>query len=61
MDDVKVKMVHQNNLDPGEFDIWDDNKRRADETNIPIPDMNRRMNPRMTQLCISSHCCFVYG
>lgn len=50
MDDVKVKIVHDNNLDPGEFDIWDDTKRRADETNIPIPDMNKRMNPRMTQL-----------
>ena len=50
MDDVKVKVVHQNNLDPGEFDIWDDNERQADETNIPIPDINRGMGARMTQL-----------
>lgn len=50
MDDVKVKVVHQNNLDPGEFDIWDDNERQADETNIPIPDIHRGMNARMIQL-----------
>lgn len=50
MDDVKVKVVHQNNLDPGEFDIWDDNERQADEVNIPIPDINRGMSARVTQL-----------
>lgn len=50
MDDVKVKIVHQNNLDPGEFDIWDDTERNADKTNIPIPNIHRRMNPRMTQI-----------
>lgn len=47
--DVKVKLVHQNNLDPGEFDIWDDGKRQADETNIPIPMINAKNNPREVQ------------
>ena len=40
MDDVKVKIVHKEKADPGEFDIWEDGKRSADTTNIPIPNMN---------------------
>lgn len=48
--DVKVKLVHQNNLDPGEFDIWDDGKRQADETNIPIPMIDAKNNPRQVQI-----------
>ena len=50
IEDVKVKLVHQNNLDPGEFDIWDDGKRQADETNIPIPMINAKNNPRQVQV-----------
>ena len=48
--DVKVKLVHQNNLDPGEFDIWDDNEQKADETNIPIPMIDAKNSPRQVQL-----------
>ena len=50
IDDVKVKLVHQNKMDPGEFDIWDDNKKQADQTNIPIPMINARNSARQTQL-----------
>ena len=48
--DVKVKLVHQNNLDPGEFDIWDDGERKADETNIPIPMIDAKNSPREVQV-----------
>ena len=51
--DVKVKLVHQNNLDPGEFDIWDDGKQQADETNIPIPMINAKNSPRQVQAKLS--------
>ena len=50
INDVKVKLVHQNKLDPGEFDIWEDNERQADEVNIPIPQMNARNSARQTQM-----------
>lgn len=50
IDDVKVKLVHQNNLDPGEFDIWDSNEVQADQTNIPIPMIDAKNNPRQVQL-----------
>ena len=49
LDDVKVKLVHDNNLDPGEFDIWDNNKEQADAVNIPIPNINASNNPRQVQ------------
>ena len=49
MQDVKVKMIHQNNLDPGEFDVWDDGKRKADQSNIPIPMISARNNAREVQ------------
>ena len=42
IDDVKVKLVHNNKLDPGEFDIWKDTKIQADKTNIPIPEINAK-------------------
>ena len=42
LDDVKVKLVHNNKLDPGEFDIWKDTKIQADKTNIPIPEINAK-------------------
>lgn len=50
MDDVKVKLVHQNKLDPGEFDIWDDNEEQADAVNIPIPNIDARNSGRQTQM-----------
>lgn len=50
MDSVKVKMVHNNNLDPGEFDIWDNTTREADAVNIPIPRLNMNNDPRKIQL-----------
>jgi hypothetical protein len=50
LDDVKVKLVHKNNLDPGEFDIWDDNEAQADAVNIPIPNINARNSGRETQM-----------
>jgi len=49
MNDVKVKMIHQNNLDPGEFDVWDDGKQKADATNIPIPNINAKNNAGIVQ------------
>lgn len=50
MDAVKVKIVHNNNLDPGEFDIWDNNKLQADAVNIPIPRLNMENDPRKVQI-----------
>ena len=50
LDDVKVKLVHQNKLDPGEFDIWHDNEVQADAVNIPIPKINMKNDPRRVQL-----------
>ena len=49
MDDVKVKLVHLNKMDPGEFDIWDSNKEQADGVNIPIPKMNATNSGRKAQ------------
>lgn len=49
LEDVKIKMVNANGLDPGEFDIWTDNKRKADQVNIPIPKINVRNDPRKVQ------------
>lgn len=40
MTDVKVKIVHKEKMDPGEFDIWRDTKKQADMVNIPIPNMH---------------------
>ena len=54
IDDVKVKLVHQNNLDPGEFDIWDDNERQADATNIPIPMIHASNNARQVQMKLNN-------
>lgn len=53
IEDVKVKLVHQNKLDPGEFDIWDSNEIQADQTNIPIPKIDARNNPREVQIKLS--------
>lgn len=45
MDAVKVKMVHRNKLDPGEFDIWDKDEVMADKVTVPIPNINATNNP----------------
>lgn len=50
LNDVKVKMVHQNKLDPGEFDIWHDNEVQADAVNIPIPKINMHNDARRVQI-----------
>lgn len=50
IEDVKVKLIHQNNLDPGEFDVWDADEVQADQTNIPIPMIDAQNNARQVQL-----------
>lgn len=50
LDDVKVKLVAQNNLDPGEFNVWDNDKAQADAVNIPIPQINATNSARQTQI-----------
>lgn len=50
IEDVKVKLIHQNNLDPGEFDVWDNNKIQADKTNIPIPKIDSHNSARFVQM-----------
>lgn len=49
IDDVKVKMIHQNKLDPGEFDVWQSDRERADQVNIPVPNINVRNSAREVQ------------
>jgi hypothetical protein len=44
LEDVKVKIVNSNGLDPGEYDIWENNKKKADQVNIPIPKLRVRNN-----------------
>lgn len=53
LEDVKVKLVHQNKLDPGEFDIWDNNQIEADKINIPIPKINAKNSSREVQVKLS--------
>ena len=56
LDLVKVKMVRKDGLDPGEFDIWEDDIQAADNLGeIPIPHLSGRENPiavkkRLTEL-----------
>lgn len=50
LENVKIKLVHQQKLDPGEFDIWPDSKRRADENYIPIPRIDASTDMRTTQI-----------
>lgn len=50
IEDIKVKLVHHNKLDRGEFDIWDDQEESAAKSNIPIPDIHARNTNRMTSL-----------
>lgn len=49
LDSVKVKMVHQNKLDPGEFDLWDKDMVEADQVNVPIPNINATNSPLAVQ------------
>ncbi len=49
-EDIKVKLVHQQKLDPGEFDIWSNTKEHADQVNVPIPKLNKRTDMRRTQM-----------
>ena len=49
LEDVKVKMVNANGMDPGEFDIWTDNKKKADSVNIPIPKLRTRNNAQQVE------------
>lgn len=53
LEDVKVKIVNANGMDPGEFDIWTDNKKQADSVNIPIPKIRVKNNPRAVQAQLS--------
>lgn len=53
IDDVKVKLIHQNNLDPGEFDVWESDEVQADQANIPIPVIDANNNPRQVQMKLS--------
>lgn len=39
MKDIKVKFVDNAGLDPSEFDIWDDDKVRAQQSNVKAPDV----------------------
>lgn len=54
LEDVKVKMVHQEKMDPGEFDIWDDQMDKANKTNIPIPQIRSRNSSGMIQFKLRS-------
>ena len=49
IEDVKVKLVHQNKLDLGEFDIWDDQIQSANQVNIPIPQLHSQKDTRMVK------------
>lgn len=53
IEDIKVKIINANGLDPGEYDIWTDNKRKADEVNIPIPKINIRNNAHAVEARLS--------
>lgn len=50
IEDVKVKLVHQEKFDRGEFDIWDDDIKKANASNIPIPQMHARNNIGAVQM-----------
>lgn len=39
LEDVKVKFVDNAGLDPSEFDIWEDDQRRAEQSNVRTPDV----------------------
>ena len=54
IDDVKVKLVHNNKLDMGEFDLWDDQINEANQSYIPVPKIRSHNSNRMVQLRLQS-------
>lgn len=50
MTDIKVKIVHKEKMDPGEFDIWHDTRKHADMINIPIPNINATNSRAQSQM-----------
>ena len=54
IEDVKVKLVHNNKLDMGEFDLWDEQIDHANQTNIPVPKVRSQNSGRMVQLRLQS-------
>lgn len=54
IEDVKVKLVHNNKLDMGEFDLWDDQIDKANQTYIPVPKVRSQNSGRMVQLRLQS-------
>lgn len=49
IENVKVKLVHNNKLDMGEFDLWNDQIDNANKTDIPIPKMHSQNSSSMIQ------------
>lgn len=54
IDDVKVKLVHNNKLDMGEFDLWNEQINQANETYIPVPKIRSHNSNRVVQLRLQS-------
>lgn len=54
IEDVKVKLVHNNKLDMGEFDLWNDQINQANESNIPVPKIRSHNSNRVVQLRLQS-------
>ena len=54
IDDVKVKLVHNNKLDMGEFDLWDEQINQANESYIPVPKIHSQNSNRVVQLRLQS-------
>lgn len=54
IEDVKVKLVHNNKLDMGEFDLWNDQINQANQSYIPVPKIRSQNSNRMVQLRLQS-------
>lgn len=54
IEDVKVKLVHNNKLDMGEFDLWNDQISQANQSYIPVPKIRSQNSNRMVQLRLQS-------
>lgn len=50
IDNVKVKLVHNNKLDMGEFDLWNEQINEANEVEIPVPKIRSQNSKHMVQL-----------
>lgn len=50
LENVKVKLVHNNKLDMGEFDLWDDQIEAANQVNIPVPKIHSQNSRGVVQL-----------